>query len=287
MSDRCLRPNFFSIRQVNHKNEFQHRSNRLIKDPEDDYEIIRVTDMGCADTVLAIEYAQEAFKTYSRMPPPGAPMASHSQSSPGSVQYAINFIDWYETAIEKALGATIPCCARQQPYLDYPTASGDRGGHNSLGLSTSDGNEKGGNASFLVFADANLEQAAKVLYQTLTGLISSPPTIITQCEQGMRFMDEEAFGSIAFLVPFETEEQAIQMAHESDVGLAAYFYTEVISRMFRVSEALKVGMVGARTELVSTAEQLFGGVHESGLGREGGIAALEECLDIKSVTIGI
>lgn len=114
-----------------------------------------------------------------------------------------------------------------------------------------------------------------------------PPTIVTGASEGMQFMTEETFGPIAFLIPFETEEEAIQMANDSDVGLAAYFYTEDISRLFRVSEALKVGMVGARVGLVSAAEGPFGGVYESGLGREGGIAALEEYLDVKSITIGV
>lgn len=102
----------------------------------------------------------------------------------------------------------------------------------------------------------------------------------------MSFTKEETFGPIAFLMPFETEE-AIQRANESDVGLAAYFHTQDIARLFHVSEKLQVGMVGARTGLVSAAEQPFGGVQESGLGREGGIAALEEYLNVKSITIGI
>jgi succinate-semialdehyde dehydrogenase/glutarate-semialdehyde dehydrogenase len=113
------------------------------------------------------------------------------------------------------------------------------------------------------------------------------PTVVTGTKAGMKFLSEETFGPAAFLVAFETEQEAIDMANDSDVGLAGYFYTEDISRVFRVSEALKVGMVGARVGLVSAAEQPFGGVRESGLGREGGLAALEEYLDVKSITIGI
>ena len=114
-----------------------------------------------------------------------------------------------------------------------------------------------------------------------------PPTVVTGGAAGMRFMQEETFGPLAFLVPFETEAEAIALANDTDVGLAAYFYTEDISRLWRVSEALKVGMVGVRVGLVSAAEMPFGGVAESGLGREGGIAALEEYLDVKAVTVGI
>ncbi|KAJ9637020.1 succinate semialdehyde dehydrogenase NADP+ linked [Knufia peltigerae] len=114
-----------------------------------------------------------------------------------------------------------------------------------------------------------------------------PPTVLKGGRVGMKFMEEETFGPLAFLVPFDTEEEVIKMANTADVGLAAYFYTEDISRLWRVSEALKVGMVGVRVGLVSAAEAPFGGVLESGLGREGGIAALEEYLDIKSITIGL
>lgn len=114
-----------------------------------------------------------------------------------------------------------------------------------------------------------------------------PPTIVTGSTTSMKFMQEETFGPIAFLVPFETEDEAIKLANDSSVGLAAYFYTEDISRLWRVAEALKVGMVGARVGLVSAAEMPFGGVLESGLGREGGIHALDEYLDTKAITIGI
>ena len=114
-----------------------------------------------------------------------------------------------------------------------------------------------------------------------------PPTVVKGAKDGMKFMDEETFGPLAFLVPFETEEEVIKLANATNVGLAAYFYTEDITRLWRVSEALKVGMVGVRVGLVSAAEGPFGGVLESGLGREGGIGALEEYLDIKSITIGL
>ena len=114
-----------------------------------------------------------------------------------------------------------------------------------------------------------------------------PPTVVTGTKVNMKFMYEETFGPIAFLVPFETEQEAIRLANDTDVGLAAYFYTEDISRLWRVSEALKAGMIGARVGLVSAAEMPFGGVRESGMGREGGIAALEEYLDIKAITVGI
>ncbi|KAK2785337.1 hypothetical protein FQN52_001825 [Onygenales sp. PD_12] len=114
-----------------------------------------------------------------------------------------------------------------------------------------------------------------------------PPTIITNATTEMQFMKEETFGPLAFLVPFETEEEVIKLANDTDAGLASYFYTEDISRLWRVSEALESGMVGVRVGLVSACEQPFGGVKESGMGREGGSGALDEYLNVKSITVGL
>jgi succinate-semialdehyde dehydrogenase/glutarate-semialdehyde dehydrogenase len=100
-------------------------------------------------------------------------------------------------------------------------------------------------------------------------------------------LGEETFGPLAFFVPFETEEEAIRMANDTPYGLAGYFYTEDISRLWRVAEALNVGMVGARVGLVSAAEMPFGGINESGLGREGGFDALNEFTSVKSITVGV
>lgn len=114
-----------------------------------------------------------------------------------------------------------------------------------------------------------------------------PPTIVKGTTPDMKFRTEETFGPLAFLVPFETEDEAVRMANDSEMGLAGYFYTQDISRLWRVAEALKVGMVGARVGLVSAAEMPFGGINESGLGREGGTEALNEFLNVKAITIGI
>jgi succinate-semialdehyde dehydrogenase / glutarate-semialdehyde dehydrogenase len=114
-----------------------------------------------------------------------------------------------------------------------------------------------------------------------------PPTIITGASSNSLFMTQETFGPLAFLVPFDTEEQVIALANNTNAGLAAYFYTEDISRMYRVSEALEAGMVGVRVGLISACEQPFGGIKDSGVGREGGKKALEEYLEVKSITVGI
>jgi succinate-semialdehyde dehydrogenase/glutarate-semialdehyde dehydrogenase len=114
-----------------------------------------------------------------------------------------------------------------------------------------------------------------------------PPTILTGVSRESVFLQEETFGPVAALVPFKTEEEVIGMANDVDVGLAGYFYTENIGRLWRVAEALEVGMVGARVGLISACEQPFGGIKESGVGgREGSRWALDEYLNIKSITVG-
>ena len=114
-----------------------------------------------------------------------------------------------------------------------------------------------------------------------------PPTIITGAKPNMLFMREETFGPIAFLVPFNTDEEVIEMANDTNAGLAGYFFTEDISRVWKVSEALNVGMVGVRVGLISACEQPFGGVNDSGIGREGGSDALHEYTELKSITVGV
>ena len=113
------------------------------------------------------------------------------------------------------------------------------------------------------------------------------PTILTDTTTEMLFFQEETFGPVAPLTPFDSEEEAVQIANDSNAGLAAYFYTEDISRLWRVSEALEAGMVGCRVGLVSACEQPFGGIKESGIGREGSRFALDEYVNIKSITVGV
>ncbi|KAK3696180.1 hypothetical protein LTR37_018082 [Vermiconidia calcicola] len=114
-----------------------------------------------------------------------------------------------------------------------------------------------------------------------------PPTIVKGATAEMRFMKEETFGPLAFLVPFETDEEVVAMANKTNAGLASYFYTDDISRLWKVAEALQSGMVGVRVGLISACEQPFGGTKDSGVGREGGKDALDEYTEIKSITVGI
>ncbi|MCJ1240715.1 succinate semialdehyde dehydrogenase NADP+ linked [Varicellaria rhodocarpa] len=95
------------------------------------------------------------------------------------------------------------------------------------------------------------------------------PTVITQMTMDMQLATEETFGPVAGLFPFETEQEVIEMANSAEVGLAGYFFSKDIQRVYRVAEALEVGMVGVNTGLISDPAAPFGGVKESGFGREG------------------
>ena len=97
---------------------------------------------------------------------------------------------------------------------------------------------------------------------------------------------EETFGPVAACFRFKTEEEAVRRANNTPFGLAAYFYSKDISRVFRVSEAIEAGMIGINDTGVSTAVAPFGGVKESGLGREGSVLGLEEYLEVKTLHLG-
>jgi succinate-semialdehyde dehydrogenase/glutarate-semialdehyde dehydrogenase len=112
------------------------------------------------------------------------------------------------------------------------------------------------------------------------------PTVISEATPDMMFMKEEIFGPIAPVFRFETEQQAIDLANDTEFGLACYFYTGNLGRAFRVMENLKYGMVGVNEGLITTVEAPFGGVKESGVGREGGHQGIEDYLDTKYVCIG-
>ena len=109
------------------------------------------------------------------------------------------------------------------------------------------------------------------------------PAIVTGVTQDMRFAHEETFGPVAPLFKFKTEEEAINMANDTIFGLAAYFYTRDFSRAVRVSEALEYGMVGHNTGLISNEVAPFGGVKQSGLGREGSKYGIEEYMEVKYI----
>ncbi|MGI9647528.1 MAG: NAD-dependent succinate-semialdehyde dehydrogenase [Acidimicrobiia bacterium] len=111
-------------------------------------------------------------------------------------------------------------------------------------------------------------------------------TVLTDVEPDMRISQEEIFGPVAPLYRFTTEEEGIALANDTPFGLASYFYAGDNARIWRVSEGLEYGMVGANTGLISTVTSPFGGVKESGIGREGSHEGLAEYLETKYVCIG-
>ena len=112
------------------------------------------------------------------------------------------------------------------------------------------------------------------------------PTILTGVTAAMKVAHEETFGPLAPLFKFETEAQAIALANDSEVGLASYFYSRDIGRVWRVAEALECGIVGINEGLISTEVAPFGGIKESGLGREGSKYGIEDYLEIKYLCFG-
>jgi succinate-semialdehyde dehydrogenase / glutarate-semialdehyde dehydrogenase len=112
------------------------------------------------------------------------------------------------------------------------------------------------------------------------------PTVLTGVVPGMLIAREETFGPVAPLFRFKTEEEAIKMANDTEFGLAAYFYSQDISRVWRVAEAVEYGIVGINTGHISTTVAPFGGMKESGTGREGSKYGIEEFLEVKYLCMG-
>jgi len=138
-------------------------------------------------------------------------------------------------------------------------------------------------------ADA-VAQGAKVLtggQRHALGRTFYQPTVLADMTSAMLAAREETFGPVAPLFRFQTDEEAVQLANATEFGLAAYFYSQNVRRVFRVAEALQYGMVGVNTGLISTEVAPFGGIKESGFGREGAKYGVEEYLDIKYLCIGL
>ena len=112
-----------------------------------------------------------------------------------------------------------------------------------------------------------------------------PATVLTDVPPNARILKEEVFGPVAPIVGFDTEEQGIAAANDTEYGLAAYIYTESLDRALRVAESIQAGMVGVNRGVISDPAAPFGGVKESGFGREGGFEGIEEYLDIKYIAL--
>jgi succinate-semialdehyde dehydrogenase/glutarate-semialdehyde dehydrogenase len=113
------------------------------------------------------------------------------------------------------------------------------------------------------------------------------PTLITGVKAGMKLLEEETFGPVAPVLSFATEEEGIRLANATPFGLAAYLYTQDLARALRVSEALDYGIVGVNDGIPAAAHVPFGGVKQSGIGREGGPWGIEEYLETKYISLGI
>jgi len=112
------------------------------------------------------------------------------------------------------------------------------------------------------------------------------PTLLTQMTPEMAVANEETFGPVAPLFRFHDEEEAIRMANDTEFGLAAYFYSRDIGCIWRVSEALEYGIVGVNEGIISNEVAPFGGMKESGIGREGSRYGIDEFLEIKYLCMG-
>lgn len=112
------------------------------------------------------------------------------------------------------------------------------------------------------------------------------PTLLTDVTKDMKIYNKEIFGPVAVINKFDNEEAVLKEANDTPFGLAGYFYSQDISQVFRVARELEVGMVGVNEGLISCAEAAFGGVKESGLGREGSKHGIDDFVDIKYVCIG-
>jgi len=113
------------------------------------------------------------------------------------------------------------------------------------------------------------------------------PTVLVGATSAMRVAREEVFGPVAPIFPFKTEEDAIRLANDTEFGLAAYFYARDVSRIWRVAEGLEYGMVGINTGLISTEVAPFGGIKQSGLGREGSRHGIEEYTELKYLCLNL
>jgi succinate-semialdehyde dehydrogenase/glutarate-semialdehyde dehydrogenase len=147
----------------------------------------------------------------------------------------------------------------------------------------------GAASDVLKFVDDAVEKGANVVaggkYSDL-GPCFLEPTILTNVSKDMRVFKEETFGPIAPLLKFKTEEEAIEIANDTEYGLACYFYSRDIGRIWRVSEALDYGMVGINDGIISNEAAPFGGMKESGQGREGSKYGLDDYLEIKYISMG-
>jgi succinate-semialdehyde dehydrogenase / glutarate-semialdehyde dehydrogenase len=165
---------------------------------------------------------------------------------------------------------------RVGPGLDTGTAIGpliNKAAISKVETLMSDAVKKGAK----VLAGGSLDKAGPLFYQ---------PSVVGGVTPDMEIVREEIFGPVAALIRFDTEDQAVKLANDTPFGLAAYLFSENLSRAWRVAEKLDAGMVGVNEGIFSNEVVPFGGVKESGLGREGAAEGLEEYLEVKYICLG-
>ena len=113
------------------------------------------------------------------------------------------------------------------------------------------------------------------------------PTVLADVKPGMQILDEEIFGPVAPIVRFNSDDEVVRMANDTPYGLAAYFYSRDIARVWRIAEQLEYGMVGVNTGLISNEVAPFGGIKQSGLGREGSSYGIDDYLEIKYLCLAV
>jgi succinate-semialdehyde dehydrogenase/glutarate-semialdehyde dehydrogenase len=123
--------------------------------------------------------------------------------------------------------------------------------------------------------------------QAIEGKNFYQPTVLSNVTSKMLITYEETFGPVAPVIPFETDEEVIKLANDSQFGLASYFYSRDIGRVWKVAEALEYGIVGVNTGIISNEVAPFGGIKQSGLGREGSVYGMDEYLELKYVCVSL
>jgi succinate-semialdehyde dehydrogenase/glutarate-semialdehyde dehydrogenase len=113
------------------------------------------------------------------------------------------------------------------------------------------------------------------------------PTVLTGVREGMVILQEETFGPVAPVITFRNDSEAVRMANDTPFGLAAYLYTNDLNRAIRVAEALDYGIIGLNDGLPSAPQAPFGGIKDSGIGREGGKWGIEEYLNVKYISLAL
>ncbi|ELB2136428.1 NAD-dependent succinate-semialdehyde dehydrogenase [Vibrio parahaemolyticus] len=135
--------------------------------------------------------------------------------------------------------------------------------------------------------DGAIEQGAKPVSElkTLDGLFMQP-VVLKEVTHDMKIVSEEIFGPVAPVIRFDSDEQLVEMANDTIYGLASYFYSQNIHRVWKIAEALEYGMVGINEGMISTEVAPFGGVKQSGIGREGAKQGIDEYMDVKYLCFG-